>query len=347
MPAATPDTRPTDPDSPGPDSPGPDDPETDTEHPRRPGGIRTHRWPVAVLAVLGWFVGLAPWFAARRTTGTFGTPWNPRNDMREALLPFHHQQLTLLLSVALFAGALAGAAPWWVRPRTGRRLAAATLLTLLAAAASVALSVWQTLSLHPDLGGSGSSPWSPETAVVLLTVAGATTGLVLGILVSVGSPAVRALATAPLAVIAANWAGLLVTHLTADPTTPARHDWLSTAMWVLTALVVGAALALGPRPVSAIRLVGVVALWLVALGLVWSTQSAFTVVRYFLEGVRGVAGTAAEVRALARDSLRILGDTVTPELAPWRVALLAVLVGLIGLAARAVLARPGTGSTPD
>jgi hypothetical protein len=308
-------------------------------------GQRSRSWPVWPLALVGWFVGLIPWFVARRTVGTFGTPWNPRNDMREALLPFHHDRLTLLLSIALFAGGLAGVAACWVHPRRGRRMAALAL-AVLGAATAVVVSVGQTLSLHPDLGGTGTTATSPETALVLLTVAGAVTGLVLGLLVSLGGPAVRIVAGAPLAVVAANWVGLLVTFATADPSTPTPHETLPTVLWVLTGVLLGVCLALGPLPVPIGRAVGVALLWLVGLGLLWLTQSAFTAVRYFLEGVRGVATDAAEIRALAGDVLRIFGDTLAPGFAPWRVALVALLVGVLGLLARVTVARRGTGSTP-
>jgi hypothetical protein len=331
MPAATPDTEP-----------------VATTHDANPGrstGQRSRSWPVLPLALVGWFVGLLPWFVARRTVGTFGTPWNPRNDMREALLPFHHDRLTLLLSIALFAGGLAGLAACWVLPRRGRRLAALALAVLGAATAAV-LSVGQTLSLHPDLGGTGTTAASPQAALVLLTVAGAVTGLALGLLVALGGPVMRIVAGAPLAVIAANWVGLLVTFTTADPSTPSRHELLPTVLWVLTGVLAGTCLALGPLPVRAGRAVGVALLWLVGLGLLWLTQSAFTAVGYFLEGVRGVATDAAEIRALARDVLRIFGDTLAPGFAPWRVALVALLVGVLGLLARAAVARRGTGTTP-
>lgn len=73
---------------------------TRTPHPAPPderrgtrlgSGLWSSPWVVLVAAVLGWFVGLLPWLVRRSQQGTFGTPWNPRNDLRDALLPFHHQ----------------------------------------------------------------------------------------------------------------------------------------------------------------------------------------------------------------------------------------------------------------
>ena len=322
MSAAPPTTRPTD---------APDQP-----HPGEPTGPRRRTWPVLPLAVVGWFLGLTPWFVARRSVGTFGTPWNPRNDMREALLPFHHNRLTLLLSVVLLGGAVAGLAAWWVRPQRGRRLAAAGLV-ILGTAWAVGFSVWQTLSLHPDLGGTGNTTLSPEKGLALLTFAGAATGLLLGLLASLGAPALRAMAAAPLAVIAANGVGALVISSSSDPSPALSHPHLPTVLWVLTGLLAGVGLAFGPRPVPAHRAVLVVATWLVAFALLWVTQSAFTAARYFLEGARGVATSGAELRALGHDSLRLLTDTLDPGFAPWRAALLAAIVGGAGLALRQVV----------
>jgi hypothetical protein len=303
-------------------------------------------WLLPLVALLGWFAGLAPWFVARRTVGTFGTPWNPRNDMRDALLPFHHERLMLLLSVALMAGALAGASPWLLRLRRPRM--AAVALVLLTAVVAVGGSILQTLSLRPDLGGAGTAERTVQTALVLLTASGAAVGLLLGLLVSLGSPALRLVAAAPLAVVTANWVGVLVTHASGDPSNPTRHETLPTVLVIVTGAIVGLGLALGPRLTRGARAVGVPTLWLLALAFVWATQSAYTAVRYFLENAtRGNRVDVVELRSLARDVLRIAVDTLTPANAPWPEAALAVVIGATGLVLRTAWTRRGTGGARD
>src|SRR6476620_8163264 len=158
------------------------------EHDRR--RVRSSLWPVPLLAVLGWFVGLLPWLVRRSSQGTFGTPWNPRNDLRGALLPFHHQLLMPLLVVAVMAGVFAGCAPVWSALRRRRRLALATLGAVVATGWSVA----QTLAPDPELGGSGTTASQVRLAFVALTVLGVLTGLVLGLVISLGGPALRVVA---------------------------------------------------------------------------------------------------------------------------------------------------------
>src|SRR6476620_4815671 len=158
------------------------------EHDRR--RVRSSLWPVPLLAVLGWFIGLLPWLVRRSSQGTFGTPWNPRNDLRGALLPFHHQLLMPLLVVAVMAGVFAGCAPVWNARRRRRRLALAALATLGATGWSVA----QTLAPDPELGGSGTTASQVRLAFVALTVLGVLTGLVLGLVISLGGPALRVVA---------------------------------------------------------------------------------------------------------------------------------------------------------
>jgi hypothetical protein len=338
MPAAPPDTEST--------TVSTRPPKAGTPDPTSAGSDRSRVWLLPLVVLLGWFAGLAPWFVARRTVGTFGTPWNPRNDMRDALLPFHHERLVLLLSVVLMGGALAGGAPWLLRLRR-RRLGALTLVVLTAAVA-VGGSVLQTLSLHPDLGGTGTTERTVRTALVLLAAGGAAIGLLLGLLVSLGSPALRLLAAAPLAVVTANWLGVLVTHVSGDASNPSRHETLPTVLVIVTGVVVGLGLALGPRLTSGARAVGLPILWLLALALVWVTQSAHTAVRYFLENAaRGSRVDVLELRSLARDVLRIVVETLTPANAPWREAALAVVIGTTGLVARTAWTRRGTGGVRD
>jgi hypothetical protein len=290
-------------------------------------------WALPLLALLGWFAGLLPWFVARRTVGTFGTPWNPRNDLREALLPFHHEQLVLLLSVVLVSGALAGLASWSLPRRRQRRLLA-TFLTTLGALVATAVAAAQTLSPHPDLGGSGQAETSLQYGLVGLTATSSIVGLALGLLASLGGPVVRTLALAPLAVVAVNWVGLLATHLASSDPVPAPPASLPSLLPLLTGLLTGLALAaLGLQPPQRVLA------WVLALALVWVTGSAFTAVRYLLENLRAVRSDVPELGSLVRDAARIFAQALTPGTEPWTALAVAVAVGLAGTAGRSVRSR--------
>jgi len=291
---------------------------------------RSWVWAVPLLALGGWFVGLLPWIVVRSSTSTFGSPWNPRNDLRSALLPFHHQQLMTLLVVTVVAGALSGSAPWWSRDRLRRRWLLALLATLGAAAATW-WAVTQTLGPDPDLGGSGRTADTVRLAFVALTVTGSLLGLLLGLGASLGGPVLRTVAATPLVVVAAYWLGQLVTMALADPARPQPLTWLPPTLAVLTGVGVGVLLAvLGVRPLW--RLVG----WVLALALVILTPAALTATRYVLESLRGTPVRSAELAELVHDGLEVfrlsLTSTVTAfgPSAPTTTALVAVVVGALG-----------------
>ncbi len=321
-------------------------PPTRPPGPAHSGGPRSHAWPIAVIALVAWFAGVLPWLATRHTAGTTGNPWNPRNDLREALLPFHHELLTFLLTIALGAGVLAGLAPLWLRHRARRR-AVTVLLTLLGAGVALTCAIQQTLAPDPDLGGTGQVAELAGRLLVCLTVSGTVAGLLLGLLTSLATPAWRTLALAPVAVIASSWAGIfatnLVTHLSVGQTRPAP-SWISALTILIAGVIAGLGLATGPRPTrSPARLTVLVVVWVIALWLVWATQSAFTAARYFLESLRGAGPDLDEVRALARDILRIFVQTMSPVHAPWRVLVVAIVAGALGLVLRAALSARGAG----
>ncbi|WP_323098577.1 hypothetical protein [Intrasporangium sp. YIM S08009] len=283
-----------------------------------------------LLALGAWFVGLLPWIVTRSSTHTFGSPWNPRNDLRTALLPFHHQQLMTLLVVTVVAGALAGSAPWWSRDRLRRRWLLALLATLGAAAAT-GWAVTQTLAPEPDLGGSGATADTVRLAFVALTVAGSLLGLLLGLGASLGGPVLRTVAATPLVVVGADWLGQLVVVALADPARPQPLTWLPPTLTVLTGVGVGVLLAvLGFRPVW--RLVG----WVLALALLVLTPSVLTATRYVLESLRGTAVRSAELAELAHDGLEVFRLSLTSTATafgpatPTTTALIAVVVGAIG-----------------
>lgn len=298
-------------------------------------------WPVLPLAITGWFVGLLPWFLARQRVGTFGTPWNPRNDMREALLPFHHEQLVVLLSVTLVAGALSGLASRWCAPRRGKRLML-TALAVTGAAASTAWSIAQTLSLHPDLGGAGETERRLQLGLVALTVAGSALGLLLGLAASLATATGRTLSCAPLAVLTVNWVGLLVTSARPAQPLPA---WWPTAMPLLAGLLVGLCLA-----TARVAAWGRPFLWAAAVALLVATQSAITATRYVLESLRG-SGSGPDRTQLAElgvDAVtQVFLRSLSPDMVLWMPVLLALLVGALGLLLPNRPSRSTAPASPD
>src|SRR6478672_5382198 len=274
------------------------------DHDRR--RVRSSLWPVPLLAVLGWFIGLLPWLVRRSGQGTFGTPWNPRNDLRSALLPFHHQLLMPLLVVTVMAGVFAGCAPVWSAHRRGRRLALTGLATLGAVVAT-GWSLAQTLAPDPELGGSGSTANQVRLAFIALTVAGVVAGLVLGLVISLGGPALRAVAAAPVAVVGADWLGQLALGTMREMAAP---TWLPTLLAALSGVVVGALLAAAIRS----RLVARVVAWVCALALLALTAAALTAARYVLEALRGTPVRGADVKELLVDGLQVFERSLSSTL---------------------------------
>ena len=236
------------------------------EHHRR--GVRSSPWPVALFAVVGWFVGLSPWLVRRSSQGTFGTPWNPRNDLRSALLPFHHQLLMLLLVVAVMAasspaarrcGAPIGAGGASARSAHDARRRLAT--------GCVGRPRWP----DPDLAAPAGPPSRPPRLRRALTVTGVVAGLVLGLAISLGGPALRAVAAAPVAVVGADWLGQLALGTAARRTTA----WLPTVLAAPLGVVVGALLAATVRSRLVVRVVA----WVCALALLALTAAALTAAR--------------------------------------------------------------------
>lgn len=306
---------------------------------------RARAWPVLPLAVLGWLAGLLPWLVRRTADGPFGTPWNPRNDLREAMLPYHHQLLTLLLVVTVVAGVLAGLAPAWCATHRSRRLLLAALATLGAAVATTA-AVAQTLAPDPDLGGSGTTAMQVRLALVALTAAGSVTGLVLGLVVSLAGPALRVVAAAPAAVVGADWLGRLAVGAVRTGTPP---GWLPTVMAVLSGAMVGALLAATTRSRTTSR----VAAWVCALGLMVLTAATLTATRYVLESLRGAAVGRAALEELVTDGLQVFRGSLSTTLTAWGPVpsppLTALLVAVVVGAALAVLVkrtRPATADRP-
>lgn len=294
---------------------------------------RTPLWAVFPVAVVAWFVGLAPWLLLRSRVGTFGTPWNPRNDVRDALLPFVDDRLSLLLTLTLAGGVLAGLAPLVRGTAKGQRPASVGLVVLGAALAAT-VAVLQTLSPGPDLGGPASSADTVRLAFVALTLAGTVAGVVLGLLVSLGGPALRVMAAAPASIVLVGWAGQLVLPARSDTDPAGVPAWVSPGLSVVAAVGVGVLLArLG------LGSVGRVLAWAVTAFLLVATPAALTTARYLLEALPRTPLGVDAVTELVTDGLALLrlataqNLTVFASWSPATLALLALAVGA-GVSAR-------------
>lgn len=299
---------------------------------------RTPLWAVFPVAVVAWFVGLVPWLLLRSRVGTFGTPWNPRNDVRDALLPFVDDRLSLLLTLTLAGGVLAGLAPLVRGTARGQRPASVGLVVLGAALAAT-IAVLQTLAPEPDLGGSTTQAGTVRLAFVALTAAGTVAGVVLGLLVSLGGPALRVMAAAPAVLVLAGWAGQLALSVRSDSDPAGVPAWVSPGMTIIAAIVVGlllTRLGLG----SAGRVVA----WAATAFLLVATPAVLTTARYLLEALPRTPLRVDAVTELVVDGLALLrlataqNLTVVALWTPAALALLALAVG--GLGAVLLRGRP-------
>lgn len=287
---------------------------------------RMRAWPVALLAFAVWFLGGLPWILTRSTTGTFGTPWNPRNHLREALLPFHYQRLPLLLTVVIVAGALSGLAPFWYRERLGRRWLMASL-AMVGALSATAYAVWQSVGPGADAVEWVRSLDVEQLGCSVLTCGGSLLGLLLGLAVSLGTPALRTLSASVLVVVVSGWLGAGVVAVVG----PSAFSWLPSAVVVFTGLVTGVVLAgLGIRPRRRLLV------WAGACILLVLTPAALTASRYVLEGLRGTQTRSDAVAELVGDGLEIFWRSATTmatalvPTSPVSAVAIALVVGAVG-----------------
>lgn len=287
-------------------------------------------WALLPLAAVAWSVGLVPWLLLRSRVGTFGTPYNPRNDVRDALLPFVVDRLSLLLTLTLAGGLLAGLTPL-VRGAARRQRTASSGSVVLGALVAAAIAVLQTLAPDPDLGGSATQAGTVRLAFVALTLAAAVAGVVLGLLVSLGGPALRVMAAAPASIVLAGWAGQLALSARSDTDPAGVPAWVSPWLSVVAAVGVGVLLArLG------LGTVGRVLAWAVTAFLLVATPAALTTARYLLEALPRTPLGVDAVTELVTDGLALLRLATAQNLtvfalwSPATLALLALAVGAVG-----------------
>ncbi len=216
-------------------------------------------------------------------------------------------------------------------------------LATLGATAATMYAVWQSVGPLADPSAWVSSLDLEQRGCIILTVGGSLLGLLLGLAVSLGSPAPRTLAASVLVVVVGGWLGLGVVTVVGV----SALSWLPLAIVMFTGVATGVLLAiLGMRPRT--RLLA----WAVACILIVLTAAALTASRYVLEGLRGTQTNSDAVAELVGDGFEIFwrsAATIATALVPTSpitAAAVALIVGAVGAALRARASRwPAAPST--
>ena len=297
---------------------------------------RRRVWPIVPLAFAGWWlIGALPWVV----TGLDLTPrlTTARDQPPEpylSTLPFLTGQLPLLVVLTMCAGAVSAVAVLWPRPHDGRRVRRA-LAALTGALAATAYTVVQSAGAARQSAGTFDGDARVLRPLVAIAVACSLGGFVLGLCVAYGRPVLRALATAPLAVLAVNWLSALTVSLLGPAAAPLL---VGQTRWLVGILLGLALAAVGLRPARR------VVTWVVALAAVWVLDAAITALAYVTVLLRPGAGLPGNVREVA-DAGR---DVFVQALLAHRPGplVLAVVVGLIGSLLLPRL-RPGGDGLPS
>jgi hypothetical protein len=282
------------------------------------GTPRTTAVKAALLAALGYLLGLLPWLVHGGRLPVSGawpayevgaTPW--------VALPFSEYQIANLLALTALAGALAVALPHGVLRGPSRPPLWPVVGVALLQASSV---------VGRGLAGSEAA----DLLVLVLTLAAGLGGLVgtgLGLLLVRGRPVVRALSGAVLAWLVPSWLSMLLAYGASAPS-PLQVTTVGLVPFV-AAVLHGLALArLG------LGGVGRALTWLVSLGIAVLLPALMTAAFY--------AGSYAHPGQLRGDGMAELVDAtldvtamaVQVNLSRPGPLLLAVVVGLAGTALR-------------
>ena len=305
---------------------------------RRP--ARAHLWPVLPLAAAAWWAGGAlPWtldgLGARSPRNwPYDVATGSATDGYISLLPFTTARLGLLLTITLVGGALAALATRWLRPRAGRRLALVALATLGALTAA-AYTIAQSAGATRQLGTDFDRDDRVILGVLAVAVVGTALGLVLGLLVALGGPVLRALAAAPLAVALGSWVSAVVVALLGLERALGLLRWTPLVVGVAAGLALA---GLGLRPARRL-LVWVAAL--LAVAVCSAGQTAFSYLASYLRPRSGLPNGL-------RDHLEASRDVFVAALAPgnqaWGGYAVAIVVGLLG--SLVLWRRPGRPPRP-
>lgn len=298
-------------------------------------------WPVLLLAAAGWWlVGALPWIAQGLGAQSprdwpYDAATGSATDGYISLLPFTTARLGLLLTITLVGGGVAALAALWARPRGPRRLVVAGL-AVLGALAAAAYSIAQSAGATRQLGGDFDRDDRVLLGVLAVAVVGTVLGIVLGLLVVLGGPVLRALAAAPLAVALGSWVNAVVVALFGFQRVLGVLRWTPVVIGVAVGL---ALIGLSVRPAR--RLLT----WVVVLLVVAVAAAAQTAFAYLATYLRPRSGLPEGLRDHVEASRDVFVAALGPDHQAWGVYAVAVLVGLLGSMLRP--RRPGSRPTDD
>lgn len=294
--------------------------------------VRRPAWQLLLAGTGAGVVGLTPWIITgmRLPLQNLWAHDVPADQMPLALLPFSQYALTLLLGMFVWGGAVAGLLarrePLEARARAAYLAVAGFLLVVAIAVSQAALVV-----------AGGLRADDPRSDLYL----GGVLAVILGSVV-VGLAVLALLARAPRAVASSGataaaiacgiWLNAVLVPPFGELASDAQLAVLGYVRWV-PAVLVGAALVW-----CGVGGAGRVVAWLVNLLLLWAVPAGLTAVSY-AAGSRVLAGDPEEMLGAARDVFVL---ALGPAGSSLGYATVALIIGLIGSAVRAHLARrPG------
>jgi hypothetical protein len=285
---------------------------------RRP--LRSRVWPIVPLAFAGWWVvGALPWVVTGlRITPRLTTARERPPEPYLSTLPFLTSQLPMLVVLTLCAGAVSALAVLWATPNGSKRIRR-PVAAVVGAMAATAYTVVQSAGAARQSAGTFDGDPRVLRPLVVLALACSLVGFVLGLCVAYGRPVLRALAAAPLAVLAVNWLSALIVALLGPA---AAYRFVDQTRWLVGILLGLALAAVGLRPARR------VVTWVLALAAVWVLEAAITMlvnITVLLRPGYGLPGTVREVAAAGH-------DVFVQALFAYRFGplVLAVVIGLTG-----------------
>lgn len=296
----------------------------------RDAAARPPVWPSLLVGIAASAVMLFPsWVGGGRLPlqNLWQTQTMP-DDMPFSLLPLSQYYALSVFTMLLMGGVVAGLA---VRLLARRRPLRARVVALGVLLVHLIATVQSFVVLAAGLGLTGGSPGSRE----MLYFGGMLGGVVMGVLLAqlglwlTSRPAVLpvALGIVLAAVPFANWVSFAITSFTTYMGVPSP---VAMALRWLPAVIVGVTLAwCGVRPAR--RLV----VWVVGVLAVWLMPTTFTALSYAL-GSRVLQG---DLREMAAAAVQLFPQALA-EL--WHPAVVAAVIGVVGLAARMLSLRTRT-----